>query len=141
MLRQDVIPDVGFKHLLRHRPVSLAGIQIFLFEIEAVAAIEVADRPRRLGHHVESRQSFARRFRTISGVGPENFIHTSSVYSMRDGPATKAGPKLFPHPADELVEGLWAAVGTHELIRPARKNVRPPSSLTGPGGEWNSAAI
>src|SRR6185312_4046074 len=49
----DVLADVGFQHLGRHGPVALAGVEVFLFEIEAIGTVEVTDWPGGLGHDME----------------------------------------------------------------------------------------
>src|SRR5262249_49783113 len=49
----DVSPDVGFEHILRHCPISRARIELFLLEIEAVSAVQIAEWPGRLCHYLE----------------------------------------------------------------------------------------
>src|SRR6185436_600869 len=49
----DVLLDISLQHVLRHAPVGFVGIELFLFQVEAIFAIEVANGPDRLGHHVE----------------------------------------------------------------------------------------
>ena len=59
VLRCDVLADIGFKQVIGHRPVRggvvrrLFRVKLFLFEIEAVLAIEIADRTDRLGQNME----------------------------------------------------------------------------------------
>jgi hypothetical protein len=49
----DVLADVFFQHFVTHPPLVLALVQLLLFQIEAVFAVEVADRPDRLGQQVK----------------------------------------------------------------------------------------
>ena len=48
-----VVADEGLEAFLRHLPLLVPGIELLLLQVEAVFAIEVADRPDRLGHDVE----------------------------------------------------------------------------------------
>ncbi len=48
----DVLADVVFEQLGGHAPFAF-GVEGFLFEVEAVLAVEVADGPDGLGHDVE----------------------------------------------------------------------------------------
>ena len=52
-LRRDVGLDEALEHLLRHPEAAGAGIETALLQVEAVAAVEVADRPDGLGDHVK----------------------------------------------------------------------------------------
>ena len=49
----DDLADIGLGNLVTHAETG-AGIERFLVEVEAVGAIEVADRSGRLRHHVEA---------------------------------------------------------------------------------------
>ena len=57
IVRLDILPDVALQHIFVHRPLidMRIGLRIqqFLFEIEAVFAVEIADRPDGLSQHVE----------------------------------------------------------------------------------------
>ena len=64
-LRLEQLADVGVEHLVGHAE-PVARIQRLLRQEEAVLAVEVADRARRLGQHVEDRR---RRQRTVRGEG------------------------------------------------------------------------
>ena len=52
-LSLDILPDIGIENLIAHGPIAFGGIELFLFEIEAVFAIEVADGPDGLGEDVK----------------------------------------------------------------------------------------
>ena len=52
LLRLDHLPDVSLQQIVGH-PEPVARIQHLLRQEEAVLAVQVADRPGRLGHHVE----------------------------------------------------------------------------------------
>lgn len=53
-LRRDVLTDIRFERFGRHPPRAVIGIQLFLVQVVAVLAIEVADRADRLGHDVHA---------------------------------------------------------------------------------------
>ena len=46
--------DVSLQDIILHFEILAGGKKFFLFKIEAVFAIEVANRPDRLGHHMEA---------------------------------------------------------------------------------------
>jgi hypothetical protein len=48
----EELSDVCFMHLIRHAKIA-AWIKTLLFQEEAVGAVQVAGRPRRLGHDVK----------------------------------------------------------------------------------------
>ena len=52
-LAGNVLPDVGLQRGIGHAEVFARRIHLLFFEVVAVGAIEVADRPDRLGHDVE----------------------------------------------------------------------------------------
>ena len=58
ILRGDELRDVRFQHRVGHRPILLLAVKIFLFQIKAVAAVEVANRANGLGHDVKGRECF-----------------------------------------------------------------------------------
>lgn len=61
VVRFDVLPDVALQHLVAHRPLidMRIGLRIeqFLFKIEAVLTVEIADGPDGLGQHMEVRST------------------------------------------------------------------------------------
>jgi len=53
-LRLNVLTNVGFEHIIRHAEFApTACVEIFLFQVVAVGAIEIADCAMRLGHDVK----------------------------------------------------------------------------------------
>ena len=52
----DLLDDVALEHLVAHPEGVAFGIEKFFFEVIAVAAIEVADRPDRLRHYLKFAQ-------------------------------------------------------------------------------------
>ena len=67
-LAMDVLADVFLQHRVAHAPLVFAGIEIFLFEIETIFAIEVANRPDRFGQDVK-RSSGVRDRRLVQAGG------------------------------------------------------------------------
>lgn len=53
LLCGDVLLNVSFEHLGSHFLTPVIGIKVLLFEVEAVFAIEVANRPNGFGHDVK----------------------------------------------------------------------------------------
>ena len=53
ILAPDVLPHVGLEDHVGHFEIFVRGEELLFFEIEAVFAVEVADRPDGLGHDVE----------------------------------------------------------------------------------------
>ena len=70
-LRLEQLPDVGLEQLVGH-PEPAAGVEHLLREEEAVLAVEVADRARRLGQQVErsSLHHQPRMTTTVSAIRP-----------------------------------------------------------------------
>ena len=70
MVGLDQLPDVLLEDVVRH-PKSRARVEGLLVEEEAVRAAEIADRSRRLRHHVEARRNarVARRGRSLDLLG------------------------------------------------------------------------
>ena len=62
LLRFDILADVCVERLVAHAPVGFARFrkEVFLVQVEAVVAIEVAQRPDGLGHHVKGDGRFNR---------------------------------------------------------------------------------
>jgi hypothetical protein len=54
-MRFNVLPNVTIEYLLLHGPFGDTRIERFLFKIETVFAIEIADRANWLGHYVKIR--------------------------------------------------------------------------------------
>jgi len=53
-LRLNVLTNVGFEHIIRHAEFTpTARVEIFLLQVVAVGAIEIADCAMRLGHDVK----------------------------------------------------------------------------------------
>ena len=63
-LALDVLANVSLEHRVAHAPLIFTGIEIFLLEIEAIFAIEVANRPDRFGQDVK-RSSRVRDLRLV----------------------------------------------------------------------------
>ena len=53
-LRRDVLPDIGLQSRVRHPPRFMLRVDCLLREVEAVAAIEVAEGADRLDQHVQA---------------------------------------------------------------------------------------
>ena len=49
----DVLPHVGLENLVGHFEILVGWEQLLFLEVEAVFAVEIADRPDGLGHDVE----------------------------------------------------------------------------------------
>ncbi len=69
VLRRDVALHVGPQHLVGHAEFFARRIQLLLLQVEAVVAIEVAQRPDRLGHQVQAL------FRRGRGHGGGRYVH------------------------------------------------------------------
>ncbi|MNI60799.1 hypothetical protein D3C73_1160320 [compost metagenome] len=54
VLRRDVTLHIRTQHFVGHTEALAGREQLFFFQIKAIAAIEVADRPDRLGHKVQA---------------------------------------------------------------------------------------
>ena len=52
-LSGDVVANKGFQALVRHLPLLVVGVELFFLQIEAVLAVQVADRADGLGNDVE----------------------------------------------------------------------------------------
>jgi len=50
----DIVPDEALEHFVAHVPTARPAGQRLLAQIEAVSAVEIAGRARRLGHDVET---------------------------------------------------------------------------------------
>ena len=66
-LAPDVLPDIFLQHRVAHAPLVFAGIQLFLFEIETVLAIKIADRP----------DGFRQDMKSVSGIGDGKRAHAA----------------------------------------------------------------
>ena len=75
-LRLEQLPDVGFQQIVSH-PEPAARVEHLLREEEAVLAIEIANRPRRLCQHVE----VAQRIHRTDGIGCR--FHGSQLWRRR----------------------------------------------------------
>ena len=64
-LALDVLPDVFREHGVVHAPLFFAGIQFFLFEIETVFAIEIANRA----------DGFRQDMKPVSGISDGRLAH------------------------------------------------------------------
>ena len=62
ILRGNELRDVRLQNRVGHGPILLLAVKVFLFEIKAVAAVQVANRAHRLGHDVKGREGFGRVF-------------------------------------------------------------------------------
>ena len=49
----DVLADVGLQYFVRHFEVFVGGEELFFFQIKAVFAVEITQRPDGLGHHMK----------------------------------------------------------------------------------------
>jgi hypothetical protein len=61
----DVLADVFLQHRVAHPPLYFAGIEFFLFEVETVFAVEIANRSDR----------FRQQMKRVSGVGDGRLAH------------------------------------------------------------------
>lgn len=55
VLRLNVVPNVGLQDLVRHAEALAFRKQVLFFEVEAVGAIKITNRPNGLGHNMERR--------------------------------------------------------------------------------------
>src|SRR5262249_25460937 len=88
----DILADVFRQHGIAHAPLRLAGIEIFLFEIETIFAIQIADRPDR----------FREDMKRSSGVDVGWLAQAGSKYQVAAGVANF----LASHSAERSIRSI-----------------------------------
>jgi hypothetical protein len=58
LLRLNVLADVALQEVIRHGPRRRGVIEIFLFQVEAILTIQIADRSHGLCHDVKPGQAY-----------------------------------------------------------------------------------
>lgn len=108
ILRGDVLANVALEHRGRHAAGTVGGKAVLLFEVEAVAAIEVARGAGGLRHHVKRRPREGRpvdgrraggsRGGTLGDRHPGGGESGSGAHGFTLAPASGAGidPRQFP---------------------------------------------
>ena len=53
ILGRNILLHIPLQHVLRHPPIRFVRIQLLLFQVKTIFAIQIANRPDGLGHHME----------------------------------------------------------------------------------------
>src|SRR5262249_44667033 len=88
----DVLADVDLENLVRHLPVRSVWVQLFLFKIEAILAIEISNGTNGLRPNVEAREP-TRRFIDLAGVALHHSLDRSRNRSRAESDRGHSTPR------------------------------------------------